>query len=109
MRSYTGGRARIEKEFPKPLIQFPARLRWQAGIPVETTNAQCIIPTSSRVSIPIITTGHCENLELRLKQNNSGATKSLRPYIPFKLICFEEFTTRVDAIQEYTKLFSNLM
>ena len=42
--------------------------------------------------------GHCENLQERLKQHNSGMTQSIKPYIPFKLLLSEEFTTRKDAI-----------
>jgi putative endonuclease len=37
--------------------------------------------------------GHCQNLKKRLEQYNSGMTESIRPYIPFKLIYFEEFET----------------
>jgi len=35
--------------------------------------------------------GHCENLEARLKQHNSGMTKSIKPYIPFEIAYFEFF------------------
>jgi putative endonuclease len=42
--------------------------------------------------------GHCENLDERLTQHNSGMTKSIRPYIPFILVYKEEFTTREEAI-----------
>jgi len=43
--------------------------------------------------------GHCENLERRLNQHNSGMTESIRPYIPFSLIYFEEFETEKQAIE----------
>ena len=43
--------------------------------------------------------GHCENLDERLTQHNSGMTESIRPYIPFKLVYKEEFTTREEAIK----------
>ena len=43
--------------------------------------------------------GHCENLEERILQHNLGMTKSIRPYIPFKLIYSEQFNTREEAIQ----------
>ncbi|MBD3747857.1 MAG: GIY-YIG nuclease family protein [Sphingobacteriales bacterium] len=43
--------------------------------------------------------GHCESLEIRLKQHNSGHTQSIKPYIPFKLVYFEEFETREEAIK----------
>jgi putative endonuclease len=43
--------------------------------------------------------GHCENLEERLKEHNSGLTQSIRPYILFTLVYFEEFNTREEAIK----------
>ncbi|RKD17008.1 excinuclease ABC subunit C [Pelobium manganitolerans] len=42
--------------------------------------------------------GHCENLNERLKQHNSGNTKSNKFYIPFKIVYFEEFDNVKDAI-----------
>jgi len=42
--------------------------------------------------------GHCEDLASRLKQHNAGMTESIRPYIPFTIIYFEEFQTREEAI-----------
>jgi putative endonuclease len=42
--------------------------------------------------------GHCSDLERRLAQHNSGMTVSIKPYIPFKLIYFEEFQTEQQAI-----------
>ena len=42
--------------------------------------------------------GHCEVLEKRLKQHNPGMTASIRKYIPFELIYFEEFETREEAV-----------
>jgi putative endonuclease len=44
--------------------------------------------------------GHCENLEKRLTEHNSGMTKSIRPYIPFQIIYFQEFKTREEAINK---------
>jgi len=43
--------------------------------------------------------GHCENLEERITQHNSGITESIRPYIPFRLFYFEQFNTRGEAIK----------
>ena len=43
--------------------------------------------------------GHCENLNERLLQHNSGMTESIRPYIPFALVYVEEFAAREDAIK----------
>ena len=43
--------------------------------------------------------GHCENIEIRLQQHNSGHTKSTKPYIPWKIVYFESFDTRELAIK----------
>ncbi len=43
--------------------------------------------------------GHCRDLEKRLHQHNSGMTGSIRPYIPFTLVCFEAFETEQEAIE----------
>ena len=42
--------------------------------------------------------GHCQDLEKRLAQHNSGMTVSIKPYIPFQLVYFEEFQTEIEAI-----------
>jgi len=42
--------------------------------------------------------GHCKDLELRLKQHNSGFTLSIKNKIPFKLLYYEAFSTREQAI-----------
>ena len=42
--------------------------------------------------------GHCQDLEKRIQQHNSGMTQSIRPYIPFKLIYSEKFETEQEAI-----------
>jgi len=42
--------------------------------------------------------GHCQDLQKRISQHNSGMTESIRPYIPFKLVYFEEFEMEKDAI-----------
>ena len=42
--------------------------------------------------------GHCEDLVKRLKEHNTGMTKSIRPYIPFKIAYVETFKTRDEAI-----------
>ena len=43
--------------------------------------------------------GHCEDLEARLNQHNSGMTEAIRPYIPFEVAYFEEFESREAAIR----------
>ncbi len=42
--------------------------------------------------------GHCEDLELRLKQHNEGHTKSTKPFKPWKIVYYEVFETREEAI-----------
>ena len=42
--------------------------------------------------------GHCENLEIRLRQHNRGTTQSIKKYIPFEVAYFEEFSSREQAI-----------
>jgi putative endonuclease len=43
--------------------------------------------------------GHCKNPEQRLKEHNSGKTKSIRAYIPWQIIYLEEFNTLEQAIK----------
>jgi putative endonuclease len=43
--------------------------------------------------------GHCQDREMRLKQHNSGKTKSIKHKIPFMMIYSEEFTTKEEAIK----------
>ena len=43
--------------------------------------------------------GHCQNIEERLTQHNSGMTISIKKYIPFKVVYFEEFESREEAIK----------
>ena len=43
--------------------------------------------------------GHCQNIEKRLLEHNSGMTSSIKPFIPFKILYFEEFETRELAIK----------
>ena len=43
--------------------------------------------------------GHCQDLDKRLEQHNSGMTFSTRPYRPFKIVYFESFDSETDAIR----------
>ncbi len=43
--------------------------------------------------------GHCQDLNKRLLQHNRGETTSTKPYIPWKLVYFESFETRSEAIR----------
>lgn len=42
--------------------------------------------------------GHCMNINLRLRQHNTGYTKSIKHKIPFRIIYYENFETRDEAI-----------
>ena len=44
--------------------------------------------------------GHCENLAKRLLEHNSRMTISIKPFIPFEIIYFEEFEHREEAIKK---------
>ena len=43
--------------------------------------------------------GHCQNLEERLAQHNSGMTASTAFYKPFVIAYYEEFNIREEAIK----------
>lgn len=43
-------------------------------------------------------TGHTQDLEKRLKEHNSGKTKSTEPYIPWEIFYYEKFSTREEAV-----------
>ncbi|NOX85511.1 MAG: GIY-YIG nuclease family protein [Chlorobi bacterium] len=42
--------------------------------------------------------GHCEDLDQRLIEHNSGKTKSTKAFMPWRLIYYEKFQTREEAI-----------
>ena len=42
--------------------------------------------------------GSCANLELRLYEHNSGKTVSTKPFRPWKIVYFEEFNSRYEAL-----------
>ncbi len=52
--------------------------------------------------------GFTSNIENRLEQHNSGKTKSTRPYKPWKLLFYEVFDTKEEAIQREKWLKSGL-
>lgn len=43
-------------------------------------------------------TGYTSDIEKRLRDHNAGSTKSLRNRRPLKLVYFEEFRTKTEAI-----------
>ena len=49
--------------------------------------------------------GYTSDLKKRLKEHNSGNNKATKPFIPYKLICYEAFLNRIDAKnrEEYLK------
>lgn len=42
--------------------------------------------------------GHTDDVEKRLKEHNTGKTKSTKGYIPWKLVYIETFKTKQEAI-----------
>jgi len=44
--------------------------------------------------------GHSQDIEERLKQHNRVETLSIKNKIPFELIYFEKFETRIEAIKK---------
>lgn len=53
-------------------------------------------------------TGHTSTLKQRLKQHNAGKTKSIKPYIPYKIIYTEKFKSRIEAVQREKYLKSGI-
>ena len=44
--------------------------------------------------------GFCKNLEIRLSEHNSGMTKSIKAYIPFEIVYYEEYSTIGEALKK---------
>ena len=42
--------------------------------------------------------GFTRNVEKRLREHNSGKTRSTKPYIPWEIILVEEFDLKEDAL-----------
>jgi putative endonuclease len=70
------------------------------SIPGEATNSSIMFYAYVLKSIEhdYYYKGHCENLELRLQQHNSGMTSSIKPYLPFQIAYFAQFETLQEAI-----------
>lgn len=49
--------------------------------------------------------GFSSDLKNRFKSHNAGKNAATRPYIPYKLICYEAFLSEIDAKnrEEYLK------
>jgi putative endonuclease len=45
-------------------------------------------------------TGSTPNVQKRLKKHNTGFTKSTKSYRPYKLVYWEEFATKSEAIRK---------
>jgi putative endonuclease len=43
--------------------------------------------------------GFCSDLSIRLNEHNAGKTKSTKPFIPWKIVYFEEFESQYVAIR----------
>ncbi|MCF6353208.1 MAG: GIY-YIG nuclease family protein [Cyclobacteriaceae bacterium] len=53
-------------------------------------------------------TGYTSDLEQRIKEHNSGKTKSIKPYIPYKLIYSEILNSKEEAIKREKYLKSGI-
>jgi len=49
-------------------------------------------------------TGSTQNITNRLKEHNSGETKSIRGGIPWKLIHIEEYNTKSEAVKKENQI-----
>ena len=43
--------------------------------------------------------GYCRDLQTRLIEHNSGKTKSIKAFLPWEIVYFEEFPTADEAIK----------
>ncbi len=43
--------------------------------------------------------GFSRNVARRLRQHNSGKTKSTKPFLPWKVLFFEEFSSKEEALK----------
>ena len=43
--------------------------------------------------------GHTDRLQERIEEHNSGKTKSTKGYVPWVLVYFEKYSSRLDAIE----------
>jgi len=83
-----------ELDIPVPCPNDPG----QAGILGGTTNIPRVLRVcSEECVVRICSQGHCHDLQKRIVQHNSGMTKSIRPYLPFELVYFEEFETELES------------
>jgi putative endonuclease len=48
--------------------------------------------------------GSCSNPEVRLSQHNAGRTHSTKPYRPWKLMYYEEFSSNAEARKRELKI-----
>ena len=42
-------------------------------------------------------TGHCEDVALRLPRHNNRMVPSTKPYLPWLLVYYEEYSSRLEA------------
>ncbi|MDD5625591.1 MAG: GIY-YIG nuclease family protein [Patescibacteria group bacterium] len=50
--------------------------------------------------------GSCEDITTRLKQHNTGKTKSTKRFMPWELVYKESFNTRSEAVKREQQLKS---
>ena len=52
--------------------------------------------------------GFTSNIDNRLKQHNSGKTRSTRPYKPWEVLFYETYENKIDAIKREKYLKSGI-
>ena len=51
--------------------------------------------------------GQTNNISIRLEKHNSGEVNSIKAYIPWKMIYYEHFQTRAEAMKREKELKSH--
>ena len=96
------GKSDISSSFTGPVVQWIVRKSPELDIQVRFLSGLLIFHVFyayvvKSVWCEYIYKGHCHDLEKRIVQHNSGMTKSIRPYLPFELVYFEEFETELES------------
>jgi putative endonuclease len=51
------------------------------------------------VNYGVLYKGHCQDMEVRLKQHNAGKTRSIAKFVPFEVVVIETFPTLEESIR----------
>jgi putative endonuclease len=80
-----------------PVLKMLCQVRYS---PLRST---CFAYVLRSINFQFVYKGHCEDLDVRLKQHNSGMTKSIRKYAPFEIAYFEETLDESIKREKYFK------